>query len=256
MKSVQGPIWLLTRAREECAETLAALTERGIDARPLPCIERVALSWPRALVPAPEGRTLAFVTSPFAARIVIDHTEPAWRRAVVFGAIAPATVSVLERAGLSVPVQAHGGAEALAHAVVVEASREPLRRVLYPTSDVGLRTPEQARALAVLSTVTDDLRRAAVYETRGSTGLREAVRTLPREIGLVFFSPSAVDAFLDATHGAPSMHPRALCVGASTARAWNARASAPARTLARDESLLDAITSIHREPHDRARDDR
>ena len=135
---------------------------------------------------------------------------------------------------------------ALAHAAVAEASREPIRRVLYPTSDVGLHTPEQARTMALLSTVTDDVRRAAVYATGPAPGLRERALALPRDVGLVFFSPSAVDAFLDAVIPEVSERALALCLGDSTARAWDSRAPSHALRIARADALPDAILSLTR----------
>jgi uroporphyrinogen-III synthase len=86
------------------------------------------------------------------------------------------------------------------------------------------------------------------------------MRALPRGCGVVFFSPSAVDAFLDALADAADddgddrcdqtarAGPRvraAVCVGGSTARAWNARSAPPAVAVARGKDVVAAVVALH-----------
>jgi len=207
--------WVLTRTIED-SEPLA--NELGLDV--VPCIERHDLPWP----PWPSS-PLIFVTSAAVARRLILLTVPSGTR---IAAVAPVTTAVLGR----VDVSASGGAVALAQAV--KAWAKARLEILYPTSDVGLEQPEQEEAVRILQTV-GTVHRHAVYETRAPPEL-EAALVEHKGRGFVFYSPSAVNNFVDAGGEAS----RALCVGASTARAW-CEAGLPEPLLATPETVKKVI---------------
>lgn len=248
MSDAPPACWVITREADDGRSLVDQLVVRGADARLLPCIERNARPWPAELLPATAGRTVVFVTSAFAARLVVDHGARArWSEHVDIAAVVPATADVFARAGLPVVVHAAGGSVALAHAVVDDAARAPIARILYPTSDAGLDAPEQAQALALLQTVSPDVRRGAVYGTAPPPDLARDLRRLPRPLGAVFFSPSAVDAFVDAWGDVAGdgafVDVCAVCSGASTARAWTARTRRAAVPVVPGGSIVDAVVS-------------
>jgi uroporphyrinogen-III synthase len=166
----------------------------------VPCMERLDRPWP----PWPAA-PLVFVTSAWVARRVRLLTLP---RGARVAALRPACAAVLPEADAT----AEGGAVALARAVSAWAT--PPVEILYPTSEKGLKTPEQAEAVAMLEGL-GPVHRHVLYETRAPFGLADAL-SQHRGDGFVFFSPSAVEHFL-AAGGEAS---RVICVGASTARAW------------------------------------
>ncbi len=240
--------WIVARGAVEAAPWIAALARQGLDARALPCIERAPLPWPDVLVPADAGRTIVVCTSAWAARLVAERRAQArWGGDVVLAAVAPATAAVLVADGVPVAIAARGGSVALARAIVQATSTTngprhaatTTTRVLYPTSDQGLQQPEQHDALALLSTVSDDVRRAAVYTTTPAPGLAHAVARLPRPAGLVLFSPSAVDAFVDVADASLLASARAVCVGESSARAWQRRTGTTAVLVHGEDELPD-----------------
>lgn len=201
--------WVLTRELED-ARPLA--DELGLDV--VPCIERVDLPWP----PWPRS-PLVFVTSAQVAKRLLSLTAPPGTR---FAALKPATSALLRHA----TVTAEGGAVALAEAVKAWATAH--LEILYPTSDKGLRQPEQQEAVRILQTV-GTVHRHVVYQTRVPEGLSEALAKR-RGDGFVFYSPSAVENFVQAGGVAGKV----VCVGASTARAWTGE---PAPLLATPETV-------------------
>jgi len=240
--------WNVARGAVEAAPWITALARLGLDARALPCIERAPLAWPDVLVPADAGRTVVVCTSGYAARLVAERRAQArWGEDVVLAAVAPATAAVLAAASVPVEISARGGSVALARAIVQAASATndhrhaatTTTRVLYPTSDQGMQQPEQRDALALLSTVSGDVRRAAVYTTTPAPGLAPAVARLPRPAGLVFFSPSAVDAFVDVADAGLLASACAVCVGESSARAWQRRTGTTGVLVHGEDELPD-----------------
>jgi uroporphyrinogen-III synthase len=242
------PCWVVTRTADDGASLVDELRARGLVARALPCIAREALSWPSTLSPSSSGRTVVVCTSAFAARCVLEHARDAgWMldgTGVQLAALSPSTAAVVSHAGIAPQIVCTGGSEALASAIVDDAARAPIARVLYPTSDAGLDMPEQARALARLAVVCDDVRRAAVYTTRPPADLRAAVAALPARIGLVFFSPSAVDAFVDVAAAEQVRDARVVCTGASTLRAWRARTTTPAELVRDGDDVVDTLLTL------------
>jgi uroporphyrinogen-III synthase len=203
--------WVLTRPAEE---SKALATELHLEV--VPCIERRDLPWP-----AWPKTPLLFLTSAAVARRLARLTAP---RGIRIAALAPATLEAIRYAD----VTATGGAVALAQAVKAWA-KQPFE-ILYPTSDKGLEQPEQEEAVRILETV-GPVHRHAVYETRAPEGLAAALK---RHAGrdFIFYSPSAVVNFVAAKGAAR----RALCVGASTARAW--------REAGQGELLLATVETV------------
>ncbi len=239
--------WYIARDPEAAAPVVAALAARGVPAAALPCTSREVLPWPEALVARPDSCNILFCTSPFAARLVISQWPGETRETgdvVVTAAVAPVTAATLESAGLPVTIRAGGGARGLAEAVVAwiaerrsaeGCSARGAPRVLYPTSQIGLISAEQRAAVSQMRRVATVIRGVA-YATRARSGLAAILRdALPQSAGVVFYSPSAVSAFLRALgESSDGFAPRAwkaICVGGSTARAWD-RGRSPGRPRA------------------------
>lgn len=216
------PVWLITRAQPEADEDVAALRAVGSTAIALPCIERVALPWPEW---KPEGPRVIVVSSSFGAQALAQ----VWRRLPepkpAVAAMAPATTARLEQAGIRVEIRAEGGIVALARAV----QRWHLNRgggllaLLYATSDVGTRQPEQEEALGMLRTFAK-VDRVAVYSTRAPAGLEARLKALKPPVSLVFMSPSAVEHALPHLALVPSA---VACIGQSTYRRFCELAANP-----------------------------
>ena len=242
-------MWIVTREGSDAEQSAQALRARGLRARCLPCIEREALPWPPALAPRRDAAgTLIMCTSPFAARLVIARW-PALREAagdtpLSCAATAPATARVLDEAGVPVTVRAHGGVVALAGAVASAVRGGPRPLVLYPTSDVGEQSAEHATALAELPGFAD-VCRAIAYATRAAPELERALGDLEPDAAMLVFSPSAVDALSAAATRAGAALPRTVvCVGDSTARAYERATKRHAVQVPRGAELADFLSSL------------
>ncbi len=234
-----GP-WIVTREPEDAAPLVDALRARGLEAVCVPCIERAPLGWPARLAPGDDA--LWFLTSPYAARLVLArvvvtaaYAPPRAR----FAAVAPRTADVVVEAGARVDVTAEGGAVALAHAVVDAGFRG---RVLYPTSDAGLAQPEQQEAVALLA-ARGEVVREAVYATRPPAGLADALAARAGPLKAVVFSPSAARALAGAVAARPGAA-AVVCVGESTARAL----PFPSTLVPRGADVADFIRSLEDKP--------
>ncbi|MBK7861128.1 MAG: uroporphyrinogen-III synthase [Archangiaceae bacterium] len=213
--------WVLTRPLEDAKPLADAL---GLDV--VPCIERIDLPWPA-------WEPLLFITSPAAARRLASEwpSRPLKFATAYVAALSPATAQVLAKAGIHPHLTAPGGSVALAQAVRAAVSYSG---ILYPTSDVGLEQGEHHDAVRILEAV-GPVRQQAVYLTRAPQHLEAALG--PHAGGdFVFFSPSAVQNFVAAGGRAG----RALCVGASTARAWR-EAKQPEPLLATTETVRKVL---------------
>lgn len=245
--------WIVTRERGDAEALAQSLRAAGLVARALPCIERTPLPWPAALAPLPRGdadtaATVVLCTSPFAAALVIArwptlvlaaHGAPLW-----CAATAPATAQQLEEAGLPVRVRAPGGVVGVARALLEQLGDAARCRVLYPTSDVGEETREHTEAVDLLAPRAE-LVRGAVYATRPAAGLSAALGDLEPNAALLFYSPSAVDAFASAAAQAGVWWPSlAVCVGASTGRAFARAAGREATVAPRGTPIVDFILSL------------
>ncbi len=210
--------WVVTRAQPDADADAKALRALGLTALTVPCIERVALSWP-AWHPG-AARQVILVSSPFAA-IQLALAWPALRHPrPAVAAMAPITTERLAQQHVPVAIAAEGGVVALARAVLTWHQQHPgPLAVLYPTSDAGLRQPEQDEAVALLATCAE-VERAAVYSTRAPRGLDAQLAAVPAGHGYVFMSPSAVENVLASFARAGQTHFAAAvaCIGQSTQR--------------------------------------
>lgn len=188
-------MWVITREAEEAAATVSALADRGVAAVALPCIRFEPRPWPDDL---PED-ALYVVTSPRVAALLDRPGRIAALDACARRLLRPADLV------------AAGGAEALARAIVEAGLPGPY---LYPTSDRGLATDEQARAVAVLEKI-GPVRRFPVVSTVPADA-SAAARFPPS--AWAFLSPSAVDALFDQVSPEPAS--AVLCHGTSTSDAY------------------------------------
>ncbi len=205
--------WLLTR--EDDAETRAWLSARGVDCATLPCLETQWLDWPWRDDCA--GALLFFSSG----RAVEAWQRSGVCRAARSAALSPATSEALEAHGVTPTLAATGGVVVLARALEAQWSRltPPPSCIRYPTSHLGLVSPEQVEALAVLTSLAR-VERAAVYDVVAPAGLAERVTSLTQHAwAAVFSSPSAVQHFFSARAASAPQH--VVCFGQSTARAWD-----------------------------------
>jgi uroporphyrinogen-III synthase len=220
--------WLITREADDARSEREARGERSIV---VPCVETKILPWPYLPPPAQRGEGrgegLTFFTSRRAVASWLASRAPLGEVA----SLSPATTDALKQSGITPAITSDGGVVSLAEAVV-RVSRAT--RIRYPTSDAGLRSPEQAEALRLLEKLGEVDRRVA-YEVAAPAGLREALQAATRDDWSVSFaSPSAVHHFF-ASNAVISRAPRDVaCLGASTERAWN---------LARPEGWPPAVNS-------------
>lgn len=206
--------WLITREADDARVDREAFDERALPVIEVPCVETTWRRWPWR-----EAGGLTLFTS--------RRAVSAWERAGApplgeVAAIAPSTSRALEALGVTPAVTAEGGVVALAEAIVAWwASRgRPALTVRYPTSGAGLQAPEQQQALTVLGTL-GPVEREVVYDVRAPANLVPALEAATCfDWAVTFSSPSAVSHFFAAHRGERA--PRhAICVGRSTARAWN-----------------------------------
>lgn len=242
--------WLLTREAEDAVADAEFLSRAQVKWASVPCIECVLRPWPAW--PPREGTPVHFFTSRRAAAgFPLGSTWRKDKSAGLIAAVAPSTAAWLETHGHTIDVQAPGGAEGLARAVVGEwqARGRPSWHLRYPTSDAGLHSPEQEAAVALLKTV-GPVDRAVVYETRTPEALDERLEPYLRApYSVTFSSPSAVKAFLAACPKGVRAPDRVVCFGASTSRAWDVGCPSgwPAAEPA-SHSVVETILS-HKEKH-------
>jgi uroporphyrinogen-III synthase len=251
----KAPTWVLTRARAESVEWRSAFSGRGLATRLLPCIarrRRALRPWPKAPSSAGVGdlSVYVFVTSPYVARLLPKRRLEA--RGVRVAALEPRCVEVLRERGLPVLVSARGGtvalAEALARHLHGRLAPGPVT-IVYPSSDVGAKEPEQQRSRRMLAPLGRLLTPVA-YETVRPPGLVASVKALPAgPLGLVFASPSAVHNFLVARRGAGvrPMVRAVVCLGASTAQAWDEGRPAGWPTALRASSTDEVLALCQKE---------
>jgi len=210
-----SPTWLVTREADDARADRAALEACGAAVREVPCVETRWLPWPWAS--ATSG--LVFFTS--------RRAVEAWARGgraplgdVV--SVSPTTSAALRELGVAPSLAVEGGVVALAQQVVArwdERGRPPTE-VRYPTSNAGLRAVEQQKALELLAPLGPIDRRVA-YEVTAPEGLDRALADATcAPWSVTFASPSAVSHFL-AAHTPPRAPRQVVCLGRSTARAWN-----------------------------------
>lgn len=236
--------WLVTRAAEDAEAELGALREAGLRALGVPCVAFESLPWPRWRATA--GEPLYVLTSRRAARAWLAAGEGG----ALLAATAPQTAALLDDAAAPVLVRALGGALGLAVALrdAWRAAGEPRWALRYPTSDAGEASPEQARALDVLAAV-GPVERRVVYRTKAPRGLGRALGAALREPwSVTFHSPSAVAAFLAHRPAAAPPPAHVVCVGASTARAWQARRARGWPTAVESSHAVHTVLSLEPVP--------
>ena len=201
--------WLITRETDDARSELEALGEGAIG---VPCVESKLLPWPW---PASK-KSLTFFTSRRAVAAWVAAGKPTLGNVA---ALKPATSTALEAEGVKAVVTSEGGVVSLAQAVLAWA-KGPLT-VHYPTSDLGLKSPEQAQALELLAKAgTVDRRK--VYEITAPSNLRESLEHSARgEWAISFASPSAVQYFFGSGAVLEQAPVRVACLGVATERAWN-----------------------------------
>lgn len=227
--------WAITRAVADARRLVEQLRASGVDAFPLPCIERLLRPVPRW---HPEGHRVVLLTSSGAVEAVtsvLSSTEPN-----DLAAIAPTTSQALRELGFRPTVEGFSGVVPLAQAVEAHLRRRAINDAVfwYPSSDAGAASAEQheaVRRLELLGPVT----RPIVYEMRAPPSLEAEVARLPARYGVFFASPSAVANFF-AAHPPPPE--RVVCWGESTLHA--ARDVFPqAEQADRARPLTEAFTS-------------
>jgi len=244
MRFFVSSTWVLTRAQPDADADVAAMQARGLRAIAVPCIERVALPWPRWSPPMP--RKLVFVTSPYAATRLVE----AWPQLPVpkpsVAAMAPITSERLHAHGVPTEVSAEGGVVALASALQRWNAGNPLA-VLYATSDVGILQAEQEEAMKLMKSFAM-VERVPVYSTRAPLGLDASLAALEPGLGYVFLSPSAVENALAsfARQGRTLFANAVACIGQSTQRRYRDLAVHPAP--ARHVSFNAFLQSLPGEP--------
>jgi uroporphyrinogen-III synthase len=211
--------WLITR---EADDARAEREARGVDSIVVPCVETKLLAWPWiSLSPAGQRvgervRTLTFFTSRRSISAWIAAGKPALEEVA---ALKPATSTMLEAEGLTPAITSEGGVVSLAEAVLAWA-KGPLT-IHYPTSDLGLKSPEQARALELLQKA-GTVDRRVVYQVTAPANLRQSLERSARgDWAISFASPSAVQHFFGSGAVLEQAPVRVACLGASTERAWN-----------------------------------
>ncbi|MDX2013725.1 MAG: uroporphyrinogen-III synthase [Myxococcaceae bacterium] len=229
--------WAITRARADAIRVAGELRAEGLEAFPLPCIERRA----RPIAPwAPRGFKVGFFTSAGAVDAVALSLETISFDLIV--ALAPATRDALTALGRRVDLHVSGGALDLARATTLELGRRQVTAAAfwYPTSDLGERRDEQEQAVRELEG-NGEVCRVVAYETRAPDTLADDVRTLPSAYGIVFTSPSTIDHFVAAN--APRTPARVACWGTSTLTA--ARSHFPgAFELDRGRPLSESLAAL------------
>lgn len=235
--------WAITRAARESNALVEQLKTEGLSALSLPCIERSARP-----VPAwhPPGHRVIVLTS-VAAVESISH-ELAASAPADLAALSPHTCDALSRFDLKATIESGEGVVGLAQAIVRSLDARGVRAASfwYPTSSAGLDAPEQAEAISTLSGY-GPVTRVTAYEVCAPSGLIDQLRTLPREAGVLFSSPSAVNHFISA-HRQLGLTPSvrlAACWGDSTRRAAQAH-FLHTHLLHRARPLADALRELER----------
>jgi uroporphyrinogen-III synthase len=198
--------WAITRAADDAAAQCETLRAAGVPAFPLPCVELT-------LRPVPEWKPTGTPVVLLTSKTALLAVRPALTGFPgLLAALSPQTSEAASASGLTVHVEAEGGAVSLARAVVAHLQHAHVSTPAfwYPTSDVGLQSDEQTEAVALLEAL-GPVTRPAVYETRAPSTLRTA--TPPERFHAFFASPSAVEHFLSARLPAPQ---RVACWGHST----------------------------------------
>ena len=161
-------------------------------------------------------------------------------------ALAPSTSNALKRLDLKPSIESSDGVVALAEVVGRSLQARGIRSASfwYPTSAAGLDSLEQSEAIETLSRF-GSVTRVAAYDVTAPSQLASQLRVLPREVGVLFSSPSAVRHFIEG-HDRLGLIPSvrmAACWGASTHREAQAH-FADTHLLPRFRPLAEALREL------------
>jgi uroporphyrinogen-III synthase len=195
---------IVCRPQPDAARSVDRLRERGLSAEARPLVERRALP-----IVWPEHADIVFVTSPFAARLVLLAMQDGKLAGARVAAISKRTAAVFTSEGVTPAITAEGGAEALARVV-------PSGHVTYPVSRAADHEPEHHAALGILR-ARGDVSVLHAYDTTAVADCPARIDTAPRDATWWFHSPSAVRAFVAHCSFIPA---RVVCTGGSALRAW------------------------------------
>lgn len=200
---------MITRAEPDAARVCDELRLAGIDARAIPCIERVPRDVPSW---RPSGHRVVLFTSVATVEVVGPRLWVVAPHEVA--ALAPATATALGAMGCRVTIESTAGVGELVTRIEEQLHRRAIvdPAFWYPTSDAGLETDEQRAAVERLSRL-GPVTRTVVYETRAPSALAQHLAQLSGPFGVVFASPSSVENFVAASAPAPA---RVVCWGHST----------------------------------------
>lgn len=251
MSALEGRRVLVTRDAEEAVRTASAITARGGIPVVFPCIAFQAPTDPealrRALVHWRDFDRLV-VTSPRGARVLLDRLDRLgeWPEAAERGrffAVGEATARVLRRGGVrDVRVPERWQGEGLLEALLADGAARG-RTLLVRAEEGRDVVPDGIRAAG------GEVEVVAAYRTVRASPAPEQVEALmsgQRPDAAIFFSPSAVEAFLEIC-GEPRartwLEPvRVVAVGAVTAAAMKRRGVTPSAVASRPDldAALDA----------------
>ncbi len=206
--------WLLTREADDARSDREPLDARGLPVIEVPCVETSWRAWPWA-----EAAGVTLFTSRRTVRAWDQAGRPPLGDVVT---LSPASERALLEVGLVPSLAVEGGVVALAEHLVArwEVLGRPPTLVRYPTSNAGLQTPEQRDAMKLLS-LLGEVDRRVVYELRAPERLALALAAATTfGWSITFSSPSAVSHFFAALREARPPY-QVVCLGRSTARAWN-----------------------------------
>lgn len=230
--------WIVTRESFDASGERALLEAKGFRVCEVPCLETKWYAWPWK----PSLRGLTLFTS---RRSVWAWTRAGGPAIDAVAAMAPATSALLKELGKPPSISIEGGVVALARALVAHCHQQKLLElpVYYPVSNAGLEAPEQDLAMQILSeTCVVDRRR--VYDVRSPPNLETTLLSSTEGgFSVLISSPSAVRYFLAAAPTTVTPQ-HVVCLGKSTANAWNSHAPKHWPEAKPYRSLIEALAEF------------
>lgn len=239
-RRTEQPRVLLLRTPRPDDPYEAALRRAGFEVRSLPVLrfEYIGQELLRAALAAEERYAGLVVTSPRAVRALERVGVPAaWTRKRAF-AVGPRTAEALAGLGLVVDGEEAGSAARLAPFIIAQ---EVPGCLLVLSGD--RRREELPAALTAAGVCLEEL---TVYRTLPEpTAAVDTGGTFP-EAAIVFFSPSGVEAFIDA--GGDVRRRPAVAIGPTTAASLRAAEAAPLAVAPRPDpaGVVAAVRALSR----------